>query len=1510
MKYLRFLTVLWLFSILSYGQQIIDVNSSTDAESSYAPEQLVKDILIASACSAISNFTSQVNGQPTDLSTKSYGYFKKPTGSSFPFDQGIILTTGIAKVAGSPTTGPILSNTNNLPGDADLENALGVSATADATYFKFYFIPQVNEISFRYIMASEEYDGVTECQYADSFAFLLREVGTPNYTNLAVLPDGTPVSVTNINNSPACGSNSQYFEGYDPNTTNYGGHTKVLTAKSTVTIGATYEIKLVVADQGDSAYDSAIFLEAGSFNIGGDLGLDQTIANGNPGCVGTPITLDAQLSNTGLTFTWYKDGVIIPGAYNSTLDVTTDGTYKFTASSGTGGCTATDEVVVEFATPPVIDQSPDDILMCDTDDDLIVQFDFTANAALVLGSQTAANFIITYHSTQANAQNNQSPLPIPYSNTQQHETIWLRIADNTQSCYRVTSFDIEVQRQAVANTLTDYELCDDATDGDDTNGITTFDLTTKNQELLGTQPAANFTITYYNTQAEANAGTAGTELNTTLQNTSNPQTVYVRIENNNNANCYDTTSLVLRVNPLPQIAQSPEDILMCDTDDDLIVQFDFTANAALVLGSQTAANFIITYHSTQANAENNQSPLPIPYSNTQQHETIWLRIADNTQSCYRVTSFDIEVQRQAVANTLSDYELCDDATDGDDTNGITTFDLTTKNQELLGTQPSANFTITYYNTQAEADAGTAGTQINTTLQNTSNPQTVYVRIENNNNANCYDTTSLVLRVNPLPVVTSEVTLKQCDTDTDGFIPFNLTEANILISQNHAQEVFTFYETQADAEADVSPIANVTAYTNQTVTNDVVFARIETNKGCHRTAKVKLLVGATQLSNTFHLNYEVCDDKQVDNDDTNGVAAFDFSDATALVMAQLPQRQNLTVNYYETQADALAELNPIPDISNHRNTNAPGTQDIYIRVDSDDLNACLGLGHHITLKVRPLPQKQTIPNYVLCSDTNTTSFDLTTMAAAVQGGQTENLHITYHLNEQDAINNISIPNPQTYTNISNPQTIFVRVHFDPNNNQQLDQGECVRTDISFDVQVNLNPTVHTPDPIRECGTDFTTAFDVTQRETQITGGDTSIQLNYFSTMADLNNNTPIANPTQYAPNQQYKTVFVLAEGQNKCTKIVELDLEIILYDNFNNSPTAIEECEVDNDGFDAFDLTIRETQILNSLDPAKFEFTYYESKNDADQGNTNHIKTPTNFTNTTQFNQTIYVHVKPKDNHCFQVIPLEIIVNQVPEIGIEDRYLICFDAADQLVHPKGNTALAIPPIDTSLNPTNYSFQWYAGTENEVIDDPKAVILQGEINPKHHPVKAGNYTVVVTNKTTLCRISASTVVIESFPPESITTKILHPAFTSPNEVQVDVKGRGDYEFALDDGPWQKNNILKNVHYGMHTIYVRDRYGCAIEKVKINIIDYPKYFTPNGDGYHDTWNISSLRHQANAKIYIFDRYGKLLKEIRPAGEGWNGTFNGQPMPTTDYWFVLEYYTEELNSLKRFKAHFTLKR
>lgn len=1307
MKCLLIISFLWITISYSYGQ-IILVNHSDYEQSKYSPKQLVEEVLIVSDCSEIGNFSSQVYGQPDDLSSKSYGYFKTPNGSSFPFKEGIILTTGRAYPAGNLVNTDILSFDNEISGDSDIESALKINDTYNATYFKFYFTPLVDEISFRYLMASEEYDGSTECSFADSFAFLLREEGSQTYTNLAVLPDGTPVSVTNINDATTCQRNPSYFAGYNPNTTNYGGHTKILTAKSVVTPGKTYEIKLVVADQGDKIWDSAIFLEAGSFDLGGDLGDDQTNANGNPGCKGTPITLDTKLANPNLNFKWYKNNVLIPDANSSKLQVESNGTYKFEAVAGS--CRTSDEVVIEFAVPPTISAPPKNILRCETDND----------------------------------------------------------------------------------------------------------------------------------QKEI---------------------------------------------------------------------FDFSDNEKLVLGNQNVSDFKITYHISQTHAEQNQNPLSVPYTNNKQKETIWMRIADKTQSCYKTVNFNIEVQSQAKAFKTADYELCDDNSDGDNTNGISTFDLTTKINDIIKDQLLSDIRIRFYDTQSAADAGTTSQILPTTLKNTSNPQSVFARVENKLNSNCYATTEFKLKVNPLPVVANEVELKQCDTDSDGKAKFNLTEVQSLISDDHEQLVFSFYETQAEALTKTNPIENPISYENSTKTNDVIYARIETKNNCFRTSKINLIVGATQLESSFKLEYNVCDDKKSDNDNTNGIAAFNFEDATAKILNQLPTNQNLEVSYYESESDALLEQNPITDISNHRNSNAPKTQQIYVRIESKDINACLGLGPHITLNVLPLPKQQSIADFSACSETDKANFNLTTMDGKIKGDQTDNLHITYHLTASDAENNIPISNPENFTNTSNPQTIFVRVFYDKNNNQIMDIGECARTDISFKLQVHLNPKIAIPKPIVMCSDSLKAEFDLTQRANEITNNDDTISLTYYETKEDLENDQPILNPKKFISAQLKKTIYVLAKGKNKCDSTTTMELKILFFENFNINPTPIEECEVDTDGLDLFDLTLREQQILNNLDPSKFSFTYYENQSDAEQGNSKNIKTPSNYKNTTKGEQIIFIRVKPNDNNCFVIIRLRILVHQVPKIDIEDQYLLCFNSNNILIKPIGLTQLISPPIDTKLDSKNYTFLWYSATKTQVENNPNDNIIEGEVGPILKVTQPGHYTVVATNKSTLCRISASTIVVKSSPPEEITTEILQPEFSSPNSVKVNVIGNGDYEYALDDGPWQKDNILKNVHYGEHTILVRDRFGCGIKSIKITIIDYPKYFTPNGDGYHDTWNISSLKSQANAKIYIFDRYGKLLKMISPASRGWDGTFNGKPMPASDYWFLIE-YLDSGKAAKHFRAHFTLKR
>ncbi|MEZ4855571.1 MAG: T9SS type B sorting domain-containing protein [Gelidibacter sp.] len=165
------------------------------------------------------------------------------------------------------------------------------------------------------------------------------------------------------------------------------------------------------------------------------------------------------------------------------------------------------------------------------------------------------------------------------------------------------------------------------------------------------------------------------------------------------------------------------------------------------------------------------------------------------------------------------------------------------------------------------------------------------------------------------------------------------------------------------------------------------------------------------------------------------------------------------------------------------------------------------------------------------------------------------------------------------------------------------------------------------------------------------------------------------------------------------------------------------------------------------------------------------------------------------------------------------------------------------------------------------------------------------------------------IASTPPTVVAT-VSTQAFSEIHVIEAVATGTGDYEYSLDNGAWQSSGTFSDVTFGEHTIRARDIKGCGEASTTVTVMDYPHYFTPNGDGYHDTWNIVGLSGQPSAKIYIFDRFGKLLKQISPSGQGWNGTYNGEQMPSSDYWFTVEYVEPTTNQQKEFKAHFTLKR
>ncbi|MGJ8591639.1 MAG: T9SS type B sorting domain-containing protein [Aquaticitalea sp.] len=285
-------------------------------------------------------------------------------------------------------------------------------------------------------------------------------------------------------------------------------------------------------------------------------------------------------------------------------------------------------------------------------------------------------------------------------------------------------------------------------------------------------------------------------------------------------------------------------------------------------------------------------------------------------------------------------------------------------------------------------------------------------------------------------------------------------------------------------------------------------------------------------------------------------------------------------------------------------------------------------------------------------------------------------------------------------------------------------------------------------------------------------------------------------------------------------------------------------------------------------------------------NINGIWSPApNYTETTTYRFT------PDDTECAETTSMTVVVNRKPIVELEDIYIICMET-------NGTEVLQNTIIETNLSTDNYSFEW----KNSV----------GEIvgtNSYYQPLTSGEYSVSVGDLNTGCQAEVFTNVIESNPPVLNLASTSNP-FASNGTIEVSATGDGIYEFSLDNGLWQVSPVFMNVSSGTHIVTARDMYGCGYTSINVCLIGYSKFFTPNGDNINETWNIKGASCIDNANISIYDRYGKLLKQINSNGQGWNGTFNDTLLPTDDYWFVIEYLEFGNSNVRQFMGHFTLKR
>ncbi|WP_286706551.1 T9SS type B sorting domain-containing protein, partial [Flavobacterium sp. 38-13] len=289
------------------------------------------------------------------------------------------------------------------------------------------------------------------------------------------------------------------------------------------------------------------------------------------------------------------------------------------------------------------------------------------------------------------------------------------------------------------------------------------------------------------------------------------------------------------------------------------------------------------------------------------------------------------------------------------------------------------------------------------------------------------------------------------------------------------------------------------------------------------------------------------------------------------------------------------------------------------------------------------------------------------------------------------------------------------------------------------------------------------------------------------------------------------------------------------------------------------------------------------------GNTN-IATIDAAGNVTGVNAgTVIIIYTVNNGSCTSSVRTTVTVAAPPKPILKEGY-ICLD------NQTGNYISTVN-LHCQVPNANHSFVW---TRNNTI-------LPTTTN-MHIATEPGTYEVIVTNLTTGCTATATTTVGTSS--IAIAEATVGRDFNKSQTITVNVTGgSGQYEFQLNGGAPQTSNQFTNIYEGEYEITVRDTQGCGLITLTVYALNYPYYFTPNADGYNDTWNIDGLANQPEAQIFIFDRYGKLIKQIFPSSAGWDGTYNGHPLPATDYWFKLLYKSRD-GVNKEFKAHFALKR
>ncbi|WP_034886452.1 T9SS type B sorting domain-containing protein [Gillisia sp. JM1] len=337
---------------------------------------------------------------------------------------------------------------------------------------------------------------------------------------------------------------------------------------------------------------------------------------------------------------------------------------------------------------------------------------------------------------------------------------------------------------------------------------------------------------------------------------------------------------------------------------------------------------------------------------------------------------------------------------------------------------------------------------------------------------------------------------------------------------------------------------------------------------------------------------------------------------------------------------------------------------------------------------------------------------------------------------------------------------------------------------------------------------------------------------------------------------------------------------------SNEPTAIFDLS------QVYDEITQDSQNGNSL----FNLNFYS--NQTNFTNSIAIENPDSFEAVNQ--QEIIATITNQKSGCVSnPVSFKLQISPIPFIEFAEETVFCLDANGGLQ----NTEILGEDLGNE-----YTYKW------NVPNDPDGDGVQNSTLIFTERPSVSEISLKITNKQTGCSNTFNTKLNSYSPLKDLSVDVSGNDFEDGYVVSVLIDGvvetKPIYEYQLDNGAWQDQANFTNVKPGLHTVSVRDIYGCGMAtSAAFRLIGYARFFTPNGDGFNDTWNVINDPQVSISKVLIYDRYGKLIKQLDPRGRGWDGTYNGEIMPADDYWFVVDVKDQNTGTVSEFTGHFTLK-